>query len=81
MHEWKEIDDFFLGQVPSLKHNLPVETLGDPEPPKVDPVFELKPLPDTMKHAYLDENKLYPIIISGNLSVHKGGLPVILKKH
>ena len=47
---------------PILKHNLPVEILGDPPPPKGDPVFELKPLPDTFKYAYLDEKKIYPVI-------------------
>ena len=39
------------------EHNLPVEILGDPPPPKGDPVFELKPLPDNLKYAYLDEKK------------------------
>ena len=51
-----------------MKHNLPVEILGDPPPPKGDPVFELKPLPDTLKYAYLDEKKIYHVIISANLS-------------
>ena len=51
-----------------MKHNLPVEILGDPPPPKGDPVFELKPLPDNLKYAYLDEKKIYPVIISANLS-------------
>ena len=46
-----------------MKHNLPVEILGDPPPPKGDPVFELKPLPDTLKYAYLDEKKIYPVIL------------------
>ena len=54
-----------------MKHNLPVEILGDPPPPKGDPVFELKPLPDTIKYAYLDEKKIYPVIISANLSEHE----------
>ena len=51
-----------------LKHNFLVEILGDPPPPKGDPVFELKPLPNNLKYAYLDEKKIYPIIISANLS-------------
>ena len=51
-----------------LKHNLPVEILGDPLPPKGNPVFELKPLPDNLKYAYLDEKKIYPVIISANLA-------------
>ena len=68
MNERREIDEVFLQQVPTLKHNLPVEILGYPPPPKGDPVFELKPLPDTLKYAYLDEKKIYPVIISANLS-------------
>ena len=66
-----EIDEVFFKQEPILKHNLPVEILGDPPPPKGDPVFELKPLPDTLKYAYLDEKKIYPVIISANLSEHE----------
>ena len=68
MNERREIDEVFFNQGPILKHNLPVEILGDPPPPKGDPVFELKPLPVTLKYAYLDENKIYPVIISANLS-------------
>ena len=65
-----------------MKHNLPVEILGDPPPPKGDPVFELKPLPDTLKYAYLDEKKIYPVIISANLSEQEGEkLLKTLKKH
>ena len=64
MNERREIDEVFFKQGPILKHNLPVEILGDPPPPKGDPVFELKPLPDTLKYAYLDEKKIYPVIIS-----------------
>ena len=67
MNERREIDEVFLQQVPILKHNLPVEILGHPPPPKGDHVFELKPLPDTLKYAYLDEKKIYPVIISANL--------------
>ena len=50
------------------RHNLAVEILGDPPPPKADPVFELKPLPDNLKYAYIDEKKIYHVIISANLS-------------
>ena len=63
----REIDEVFFKQGPILKHNLPVEILRDPPPPKGDPVFELKPLPDTLKYAYLDEKKIYPVIITANL--------------
>ena len=30
--------------------------------------FEPKPLPYNLKYAYLDEKKIYPVIISANLS-------------
>ena len=50
---------------------MPIETLGGPPPPKGDPVFELKQLPNTLKYAYLDEKKIYPVIISANLSEHE----------
>ena len=64
----REIDEIFFNQGPILKHNLHAEILGDPPPPKGDPVFELKPLPDNLKYAYLDGKKIYPVIISANLS-------------
>ena len=61
---------------------MPIETLGSPPPPKGDPVFELKQLPDTLKYAYLDEKKIYPIIISSNLSEHEEErLLKVLRKH
>ena len=71
MHERNEIDKNFFEHGPLLKHNLHIETLGGPPPPKGDPVFELKQLPDTLKYAYLDEKKIYPAIISANLSEHE----------
>ena len=71
MNERREIDEVFFKQGPILKYNLHVEILGDRPPPKGDPVFELKPLPNTLKYAYLGEKKLYPVIISANLSEHE----------
>ena len=72
----------FFDQPHILKHNLHVETLGGPPPPKGDPVFELKQLPNTLKYAYLDEKKIYPVIISANLPEHEGKrLLKTLKKH
>ena len=82
MNERREIDEVLFKQEPILAHNLPVEILGDPPPPKGDPVFELKPLPDTLKYAYRDEKKIYPIIISANLSEHEEEILLKnLKKH
>jgi hypothetical protein len=36
-------------------------------PPNGDPSFELKPLPNHFKYAYLDEKNICPVIISANL--------------
>ena len=58
MHERNEIDRILSGQQPLLNHNLPIETLGGPSPPKGDPMFELKQLPNTLKYAYLDEKDI-----------------------
>src|SRR3954447_19355880 len=57
MQERDELEDIFLRQPAILKHNLPVEPLGILSQPKEDPVFDLKPLPDMLKYAYLDEKK------------------------
>ena len=82
-NERRGINEIFSNQGPVLKHNLPVEILGDPPPPKGDPVFELKQLPDTLKYDYLDENKIYPVIITANLSEHeeKKLLKTLKKQH
>jgi hypothetical protein len=45
--------------------------LGKLPPPKEDPSFELKPLPDDIKYVYLDEKNIYHDIISVNLSVEE----------
>ena len=77
-----ERNEIFWRKAPILNHNLPVETFEDPLPPKSDHVFELKKLLDTLKYAYLDERKLYPVIINANLSVHKEKrLLKTLRKH
>src|SRR6187401_1841874 len=82
MNERREIDEIFFNQGSVLKNNLPVEILGDPPPPKGDPVFELKPLLDNLKYVYLDEKKIYPVIISANLSEQEEEkLLKTLKKH
>ncbi|KAK1648879.1 hypothetical protein QYE76_066684 [Lolium multiflorum] len=79
--ERNEIDEIFLRQ-PILKHDLPVEDLGTTPPPKEDPVFDLKPLPDNLKYAYIDDKKTYPVIISAKLSYfEEERLLEILKKH
>ena len=63
MRERNEIDRILFEQQPLLKHNLPIETLGGPPPPKGDPVFELKQLPDTLKYYYLDEKRYIMLLL------------------
>ncbi|KAK1683837.1 hypothetical protein QYE76_044685 [Lolium multiflorum] len=79
--ERDELEEIFLRQ-PILKHDLPVEDLGITPPPKEDPVFDLKPLPDNLKYAHIDDKKIYPVIISSKLSeIEEERLLEILKKH
>src|SRR4051812_11154357 len=68
MQERNELDEIFTRKIAILKHNLPVEPLGILAQPKEDPVFDLKTLPDTLKYAYIDENKIYLVITNANLS-------------
>ena len=42
MQEKNELEDIFLDRPAIIEHNLPVESLGLPLPPKGDPVFDLK---------------------------------------
>jgi hypothetical protein len=56
--ERDEIDDILLRQPALIKHNLPAEDLGTTLPPKEDPIFDLKPLPDDLKYAYIDDKKI-----------------------
>jgi hypothetical protein len=58
-------------QPPLLQLHIPPNNLGKLPPPKQDPSFELKPFPDDLKYAYLDEKNVYPIIISPNLSTEE----------
>jgi hypothetical protein len=71
-HEEKEALEQELAQQPPLLqlHILP-DNFGKLPPPKEDPSFELKPLLDDLKYAYLDEKNIYPVIISANLSVEE----------
>ena len=41
MNERTELDEIFFNQMHVLKHNLPVEILGDPPPPKRGPCLSL----------------------------------------
>jgi hypothetical protein len=80
--ERDEIDEILLRQPELIKHNLPMEDLGTNLPPMEDPVFDLKPLPDDLKYAYIDDKNIYPIIISAKLSgKEEERLLEILRKH
>jgi hypothetical protein len=80
--EREEIDDILLRQPSLTKHNLPVEDLGTTLPPKEDPVFELKPLPDDLKYIYIDDKKIYHVSISSKLlGKEEERLLEILRKH
>jgi hypothetical protein len=80
--ERDEIDDILLHQPALIKHNLHVEDLGTTLPPKEDHFFDLKPLPDNLKYAYIDDKKIYPVIISSKLSgKEEQRLLEILRKH
>src|SRR4051812_19112591 len=82
MEERNEIDDIFLRQEAILGHDLPVEDLGTTLLPKEDPVFDLKPLPDDIKYAHIDDKKIYHVIISSKLSgQEEERILKVLKKH
>jgi hypothetical protein len=82
MEERNEIDEILLHQPEMLKHNLPMEDLGTTLPPKEDHVFDLKPLPDDLKYAYIDDKKIYHAISSSKLSgKEEERLLEVLRKH
>jgi hypothetical protein len=58
-------------QPPLLQLHISPDNLENIPPPKGDPSFELKPLPDYLKYAYLDEKNIYLVIISANLSAEE----------
>jgi hypothetical protein len=65
-----------------LQLHIPLDNLGELPPPKGDPSFELKPLPQELKYAYLDEKNIYPVIISASLSAEEEEkLLEVLKAH
>jgi hypothetical protein len=71
-NEEREAIEQALSQQPHvLQLNIPPDNLGELPPPKGDPDFELKPLPDNLKYVYIDEKKIHPVIISANLSAEE----------
>jgi hypothetical protein len=80
--ERNEIDEILLRQPEMLKNNLHVEDLGTTLQPKEDPIFDSKPLADDLKYAYIDDKKIYPVIISSKLSGKEEERSLeILRKH
>jgi hypothetical protein len=71
--EKEALEQELAQQPPLLQLHIPPDNLGKLPPPKEDPNFELKPLPDDLKYAYLDEKNIYPVIISANLSIEEEG--------
>ena len=66
--EREALEQILSQQPPHLQLHIPPDNLGFLQPPKEDPSFELKHLPDDMKYAYLDEKNIHHVIISANLS-------------
>ena len=69
--EKEALEQILSQQPPILQLNIPPDDLGELPPPNEDPSFELKPLPDDMKYAYLDEKNIYPVIISATFQLKK----------
>ena len=58
------------------------DNLGVSPPPKEGPSCELKLLPKNLKYVYLDEKRIYTVIISADLwAEEKGKLLDVLKAH
>ena len=76
------LEQILWQQPPQLQLHIPPDNLGVLPPPKGDPSFELKPLPENLKYAYLDEKSIYPVIISANPSAEEEEkLLDVLKAH
>ncbi|KAK1696717.1 hypothetical protein QYE76_013414 [Lolium multiflorum] len=76
--ERDELDEIFLRQ-PILKHDLPVEDLGVTPPPKEDPVFDLKPLPDNLKYL-MEKKDAKPRLIRWVLLLQEFDLHIVDRK-
>ncbi|XP_058217351.1 uncharacterized protein LOC131328421 [Rhododendron vialii] len=67
--------------IPTFEKLPPIERKTLPssvEPPKLD----LKPLPDTLKYAYLGDNETFPVVISSTLENHQDlKLLALLRQH
>ena len=76
------LEQILSQQPPQVQLHIPPDNLGVLPPPRGDPSFELKPLPDNLKYAYLDDKNIYLVIISANLSAEEEEkLLDVLKAH
>jgi hypothetical protein len=64
-----------------LQVNIPPDDLAKPPPPKSEPSFELEPLPNDLKYDFLDDTKVYLVIIIIKLSTREERLLGTLRAH
>lgn len=73
----ERLNDILTDAQPDLKE--PLETLKEKEKP---PKLELKPLPSSLKYAFLEDGDTYPVIITSALEPQKEkALTIVLKTH
>jgi hypothetical protein len=61
--EIEALEQEFMQQPPILQLNIPPDDLGKPPPPKAEPGFEHKPLPEHLKYAYLDLKSILLLLV------------------
>lgn len=67
--------------IPKFEELPPIEKRAVPSSVE-PPTLELKPLPDTLKYAYLGDGQTYPVVVSSALSeLQELELLVLLRKH
>ncbi|XP_063941295.1 uncharacterized protein LOC135149498 [Daucus carota subsp. sativus] len=81
-----EVNQMLESTIPTTTQERNVEPEPLPSPNKTvesqPPELELKPLPDTLKYAFLGPNESYPVIIASNLTTsQEEELLGILRKH
>ncbi|XP_063939802.1 uncharacterized protein LOC135148489 [Daucus carota subsp. sativus] len=81
-----EVNQMLESTIPTTSQERDVEPEPLPSPNKTvesqPPELELKPLPDTLKYAFLGPNESYPVIIASNLTTsQEEELLGILRKH
>ncbi|XP_063942447.1 uncharacterized protein LOC135150236 [Daucus carota subsp. sativus] len=81
-----EVNQMLESTIPTTNQERDVEPEYLPLPKKTvesqPPELELKPLPDTLKYAFIGPNESYPVIIASNLTTsQEEELLEILRKH